>query len=117
MNSATASGAATMSSRRSASRLIKQPRLRNDFSPKRLSQSAFRNQIHLAAQKLTQLVPCSDMSHQADIRSRQKLDQKVDVAIRPHLPSRRRSEKRQFLYSITAAQFRDLGFVQANGRW
>src|ERR1035438_4164867 len=117
MNSATASAAATMSSRRSASRLIKQPRLRNDFSPERLSQSAFRNQIHLAAQKLAQLALRCEMAQQADIRSRQKLDQEVDVAVRPHLPTRRRSEKRQFLYLITAAQFRDLGLVQANGRW
>src|ERR1022692_4313608 len=117
MNSATASAAATMSSRRSASRLIKQPAFGTVSSPERLSQSAFRNQIHLAAQKLAQLALCCEMAQQADIRSRQKLDQKVDVAIRPHLPSRRRSEKRQFLYSITAAQFRDLGFVQANGRW
>src|ERR1017187_5705530 len=109
MNSATASGAATMSSRRSASRLIKQPRLRNDFSPERLSQSAFGNQIHLAAQKLHLLALCCEMGDQAAIRPRQKLDQKGDGAIRPHRPPHRRSEKRQFFYSIPATQFRDLG--------
>src|ERR1022692_2828990 len=69
MNSATASGAATMSSRRSASRLIKQPRLRNDFSPERLSQSAFGNQFVMGQRP----APCYRLrGHADDIREQDR---------------------------------------------
>ena len=76
-----------------ASRLIKRPRLRNDFSSREgLSQGALRNEVHLAAQKLTEFALRREMAQQAHIRFGQELNQEIDITLRPHFSARRRSE-------------------------
>src|SRR5271165_4644290 len=100
-----------MSLRYRSSRRIDEPCVRKHRRSYAGFESVLGYEVAFPTQKLRKVQPQSGVLHQAHVRLRQKLDQQIDIAIRPHLAPRGRSKQREFPNLVSPAEVGQLGLV------
>src|SRR5205823_3294228 len=74
-------------------------------------QAVLRYEVNFPPKKLLQVQHQPGMLHQAHFRIRQKLDQEVDIAVRPHFATGGRSKKGEFPNLVSPAEVSQFGLL------